>query len=421
MGKLPRTITRITMLLIGTCFASAALAVATLEATPTGEKANETTIKLFDNTGKEVRADADKPSRFSSLTAGAYTAEVYVGGKQVGDRSKSFTIADGSNNRLRADGVTGSVELVPGDAMWNPSQWNITPAALTILGGGGYMRDAPTSIGVFQTTDTSLLTGKSQIPFWRLDGQASLLKDGRPGCVWDIGYLQGSASTSASILAGPRVGYSYWIPAPTGSTGLVSSGGADASLNSKFEKLMLNVALPYELQRYPDSTLYGEPEGRYQWNKWKYDGLITLAPGVSSTTNQRDKENDVAFGYGLRWRTQLANGVSLGIGGGFEAMYYWDRYDGTQNNLCAVCRTPVDNYTVSTNDSKNGWTWAGWVNATAGFPISKDATLDVVGRYRYEAKNSIVVPQTTPSDPAPHIGTDSRDNWSVQAGLTFKF
>ena len=91
-------------------FASLAWAVATVEVAPTGPRAAETTLRLFDAGGKPLSPDPGNPRRFTGLLAGTYQAEVLVGGKPVGQRT-TVRLEDG-DNQLRVDSATGSVEVI---------------------------------------------------------------------------------------------------------------------------------------------------------------------------------------------------------------------------------------------------------------------------------------------------------------------
>ncbi len=354
MAKTLKQVLRIATLLIGMATTLVVLAVATVDVIPTGPqgKANETTIKLFDSTGNPVPPVVNTRDRFS-VEPGAYTVEVYVQGNLKlidGMPRQKINLANG-NNQLRVDSDSGVATAVPSPDATGPADkpW-IALGGIGIFGGGGQVQDRPPSIGVYPTTDTPGLGGKSLIPVARFDLSMPLRKDGLPGCRWDFGTMFGNGSTSLDVPAGTRFGYSYSMPAPDStSTGVVSSVGANANLETKYNRSYFNVALPYPLQRDQDWTVYGEPEVRYQYQETKYNGSIAFAvPGVSSTTNQKDKENDVALGWGLRAQRMLGNGFTLGLGAGLDLMYYSDRYNGTQHNLCNVCEMPVQDFSVST-------------------------------------------------------------------------
>src|SRR5688572_12818227 len=101
---------RFCTVLAGIFAASAAFAISSVDVMPTGPRAAQTTIRLFDPAGKPVAADAGNPSRFSNLPAGNYSAETIVGGNPVGSRT-NVRLDDG-NNQLRVDSTTGAIEVI---------------------------------------------------------------------------------------------------------------------------------------------------------------------------------------------------------------------------------------------------------------------------------------------------------------------
>ena len=110
MARTARWLLHVCTVLLGLAAASAALAVSNVEVTPTGPRASETTIRLFDSGGKPVTSDAGNPNRYSNLPTGSYSAETVVGGKQVGQRT-TVRLDDG-DNQLRVDSTTGAIEVI---------------------------------------------------------------------------------------------------------------------------------------------------------------------------------------------------------------------------------------------------------------------------------------------------------------------
>ena len=108
MTRVLQQILRFATLLIGVSAPSVALALATFDVTPTGPQANETTIKLFDNSGTEVKPVVNSRRSFS-VEPGAYSVEVYVGGAQIGPRRQTIELAEG-NYQLRVNSENGKVD-----------------------------------------------------------------------------------------------------------------------------------------------------------------------------------------------------------------------------------------------------------------------------------------------------------------------
>src|SRR5688572_32396755 len=110
MAKTLRRLLHVCTLVVGLAAMSAAFAVSNVDVTPTGPRASETTIRLFDSGGKPVTSDTANPNRYTNLTTGTYTVETVVGGKQVGQRT-TVRLEDG-DNQLRVDSTTGAVEVI---------------------------------------------------------------------------------------------------------------------------------------------------------------------------------------------------------------------------------------------------------------------------------------------------------------------
>ena len=138
MTRVLQQILRFATLVIGMLATSVALAVATFDVTPTGPQANETTIKLFDNSGTEVKPIVNSRRSFS-VEPGAYSVEVYVGGAQIGPRRQTIELAEG-NYQLRVNSENGKVDppvatpksigLIPGTG----------PSGISLSVGPGFVR-----------------------------------------------------------------------------------------------------------------------------------------------------------------------------------------------------------------------------------------------------------------------------------------
>jgi hypothetical protein len=429
MNRVLQQTLRLATLLIGVSVTSVALAVATVEATYTGPQAKigETTVQLFDSNGAEVKPDPDNRNRFIVLPGIPYTVQVSVGGKPIGPRT-SITPVEG-NNQLRADSETGVAQLVPPPALAvvpaAPFSFmsGVQPGGFSIFAGAGLVKDKAPTIGVNLVTDEPLLRGASTIYTANLDGSFNLIKDGRPGCRWDFGGSWGDRSTSGEIPSGTSAGYAFWLPEPvssttgtSGSTGVSSSGGWDTHLKSKFSEFHLAGALPYPIWEPAPWSIGGEPSIGYRHSEFKYGGSIVsqALPGLSSTTDQKIREDDFRIGYALWKRYVFSNRIWAEGVLGLDAIHYHGRYNGTQNNLCSFCRTPLlTEFDVSTSDSKSGGTWGMRVGEKVAFPIGQSAELRLSAMYRYDNKSPVLVNNVTPSDPAPHLETHSRQFWTV--------
>ena len=432
MAKMLKQVLRVATLLIGMAATSVALAVATVDVTVTGTgnapggasagmgdmpKTEATTIRLVAKaTGQTLYPDLH--DRRFSVPEGKYDVEVFVSGLKIGPGG-TVTFKEGPNS-MRVDADTGVVTQPPlvGGPMTFPG------FQLGYFGGSvgvGTVTDKAPTIG--ETMENPMVRASSPITTTSAHFGFPLLKDGSPQSVWDFGFMDGHRSTSTEVPTGTPAGYAFWIPTMTGVTGVSSSLGWNANLKTTYSDFNLNVGLPYKLKDDPPSSYWGVPMLGYQYSETKYNGKISNAtvPGVSSTTNQKVKENDLRGGYGVRGMYTASNQIWVSGGVGLDAIYYWGRYNGSQDNVCPVCSLAAQNYSVSTNDSKSGLTFGAWADAAVGFPVSKDVDLFVLGTYRYDHAVATLVNNVTPTDQAPHLNTGDRNWASIEFGVRVKF
>jgi hypothetical protein len=312
-----------------------------------------------------------------------------------------------------------------------PKPFGVMPGInFTISGGADSTKDKPPTTGVFVGPDQALLGGRSHITTNDVDFHILFVKEEpsqtgqlEPGWDLDFGESWSDPSNSIQVPVGTKTGWAYWMPAPNGSTGISSSGGANAEIKTRFSEGHINGSLPYLLKRQAPWSVLGVPTLGFQHFEFTYNASISnlTVPGVSSTTDQKMKEDEFSAGYGVWGVYTFPNRAWAGAGAGLKAIYYHARYNGTQDNLCVVCAPPTDHYSVSTSDSKSGVTWGASVNAVVGFPVAQNADLFVLGTYDYHDKSGVVTSKVTPSDDAPHLRTASRESASAQLGLRVKF
>jgi len=300
----------------------------------------------------------------------------------------------------------------------------VRPWDFAVSAGAGSVTDKPPSIGFLVAPDTPLLRGPWTIHTANVDVSFNVMQDPNRGWRLAIGGAQGDRSTSIEVPVGKPVGWAFWFPPPSGgTTGIASNGGAEADFKTKVSTVHLNAARPYLIKEEGPSSWWGEPTLGFEHLEFKYNGsIINLAsPGISSTTDQKVRENELSLGYGLRGKYTFPNRVWITAGAGIDGMYYRARYNGTQDNACAICAAPTDRFIVSTNDSLRGWTWGGWASAFVGFPIAQYAEIFLSGDYRYRDKSGVLTDKVTPSDELPHLQSGRRESGSVQLGFVLRF
>jgi hypothetical protein len=300
----------------------------------------------------------------------------------------------------------------------------VFPGEFTISAGAGSVTDKPPAIGFFVAPDEPLLRAPWTIHTANIDGSWSLWQDAKRGWRFEIGGAQGDRSTTTEAPVGKPVGWAFWFPPPSGgTTGVSSNGGADAHFKTKFSTIHLYAARPYLLQEDGPMSWWGEPVLGFEHLEFKYNGsvFILASPGISSTTDQKVKEDELSLGYAVRGKYTFPNRVWATGAVGFDGIYYRSRYNGTQDNVCSICAAPTDRFIVSTSDSQSGWTWGGWASAAVGFSIAQYAEIFLSGDYRYRNKSGVLTDKVTPTDEIPHLQTGRRETGSVQLGFLLKF
>ena len=300
----------------------------------------------------------------------------------------------------------------------------VQPWEFAISAGAGSVTDKPPSIGFFVTPDAPLLRGPWTIHTANVDASLNFLQDRSRGWRVSIGGAQGDRSTSIQVPVGQPVGWAFWFPPPSGGTsGIASNGGADAHFKTKVSMIHVNAARPYLIMEEGTTSWWGEPTLSFEHLEFKYNGsILSLAtPGVSSTTDQKVKEDAFSLGYGVRGKYTFPNRVWATAGAGIDGVYYRARYNGTQDNVCSICAAPTDRFIVSTDHTGRGWTWGGWASAMVGFPIAPYAEIFVSGNYRYRDKSGVLTDKVTPTDELPHLQSGRRENGSVQLGFVLRF
>ena len=108
-------------------------------------------------------------------------------------------------------------------------------------------------------------------------------------------------------------------------------------------------------------------------------------------------------------------------GAGAGAGYYWANMNGMQHNVCPRCAMGLQDFTLSTSGSKNGWAFEAGAEVRAGFKVAKDVELVVLGQY-LNTWNAVGVSNSpTPAGQPPRIVTYGRYEYNGQAGLAFSF
>jgi hypothetical protein len=416
MTRVLQQILRLSTLVVGVSATSAALAVATFDVMPTGPQANETTIKLFDNSGTEVKPVVNS-RRSYSVEPGAYSVEVYVGGAQIGPRGQTIELAEG-NYQLRVNSENGKVEppvatsksvgLIPGTG----------PSGISLSAGPGFVRQDGIFYAVNPVTEQPLVRGPNKTDTfavavtWRSPNDVQV----------NVGGMGGSGSNAAEVPNGQQAAITFDNPQNL-VTGFSSNGGADVTANIKVSNAYLGVTLPGQVFKdEPNSwwkahILLG---GLYTETKDRGTFSVIADPSIWSATEMKVKEYDFRAGYEVRGEHTFPNLLKGSVGLGAEAIYYHASYNGTQDFVCPICSAATQMLSISTSDSKNRLTFGALGTAGLSYPISERTSLSFTLSYENEFGAPKLVNKTSPSDAATHLERGNRELGSVQLGVSIK-
>lgn len=435
MARTIRRMLVVALALVGLAAAPAALAIANLEVIPTGERAGETTVRLFAADGGVVAPAPGNPGRYTGLTSGTYSAEVVVGGRTIGPRT-SFQLPDG-DHRLSASSDTGAIGVTPTRAIatpgerptWTPAksgpalaatvswqQTNVPSMTSGTLVPGGVGSERSAVAGEREVTSPWFRVSMGQSPFGDLA----------------FSYAEGNETTThVEPVGGANIGYIYYQPSVTGSLGLnAGPTGATFRVNTDVKALNLAYTLPWYLHRSaPDEhRWYSEirPELLYENQKttWWSTTTSTSIAGLSMDANQRVREHR----YGIGLRGQHTRPFGGGWSGGVTLrgnLWYRDAdLDSTQSNVCTApgC-SPAATFTAINDDSDRGWTWGASIDANLDYMFTPRTSLGLEAGFHYRDETAVVKnPVSTINiDRPPHLDTGHVEFWRLGLVLRYQF
>ena len=414
---------RLATLLIGMSVTSLAFAVATtLEVTPTGSQANETTIKLFDNNNKEVPAAANTRNYFSVDQSGFYSVEVYVNGKQKGPDRQTIKLESG-NNQLSVNSDTGVANIIspgftPAPVVSAPSPsasqfWGSIGPGWTRLGSVNAFANTANDQALIGTSRTvSTLAGEFG---WRAPGGFQL----------NVGGMGGDRSNSVQVPLGQTAGFSFFQALPSGVTGFAGvNGGADMTAKVTFSDLYFDF-------RAPPSTFKDEPRSKWRGNwivgflyaKTKSDFTFSVLadPSIAGTMNYKVQEYDARLGYEVRGEHNFENGLTAWIGAGLDGIYYHGRFTAMQNFACPICSPELQMLSQSASDTKNKLTAGASGTIGLSFAVSENGSFLSLAAYNHEWNVPTAVGKVAPSGPGPGLTQHDRDIATLLFGFSYKF
>jgi len=415
----------------GLATAQAALAITNVDVAPTGPRASETTIRLFDTNNNVVPPAPGTPNRYANVASGTYTAEVVVGGSVVGTR-QTIRLGDG-NHVLRPDSATGVIG-VSGPTMAGPDPWGswADPGRPSLRVGVHYG-----SVKVPQASIGTLIPAGAGSERNAVDSERDLtgvLANLRWTSPWgdiEVEYIEGDDTKTASEpVGGANIGFVYYQPSATGSLGLnTGPTGGQFRLRTDVEAFDFRYTFPWRLWRSrddPDCRFDLRPTLSFARLRTDYDGWAqnTTVPDVYSATNQRVEEDRYGVGMRGNYMRRLSDTIVGRVIVDVDLYYRDADLASSQNNVCGAAGcSPAATFTATNHDSDRSWTFGVGFVGGIDYAINRQLSVGIEGGYRYVDETAALrnPTRTINLDPAPHLGTQSLDFWHIGASVRYTF
>ena len=422
---------RYALFAVSTFTATLAFAITNVEVTPTGPRASETTIRLFDTQNQPVAPAPGTTNRYTNLTSGTYTAQVVVGGTAVGPR-QTLQLGDG-NVVLRPDSTTGAIAtsgpVTSGPAPWAPATG---PYPYSLSAYVGYANPEVPQIGVGTLIPSG--AGSERDAVTSEDRLRSVLAKVKWQSPWgdiDVEYVDGDdTATSQEAVGGANIGFVYYQPSSTGSLGLnTGPTGGTFKVTTDVEAFNLRYVLPYKLwssANDPTRMVDLRPSILYGRTRTTYSGWAQNLsfPDIYSETHQRVEED--RYGAGLRGNAmqRLSDMIVGRVVIDVDLLYRDADLDSTQRNVCAATGcTPAQTFTATNHDGDRGWTFALGIAGGIDFAVNPQLTLGIEAGYRFLDKTAALrnPTRTINLDAPPHLTTQSVDMWTIGGTIRYRF
>jgi hypothetical protein len=411
---------RLATLLIGVLAPAVALAVATVDVTATGTKANETTIQLFDSTGNVREPVKGNPNRYE-VPEGSYTVSVVdARGNVIGRARQPITLTTGTNQlRVNSDSgevtpptglppLVASIPSAPTSQFWG----SIGPGWARLGSVNAFANPANDQALIGTSRTVSTLAGEFG---WRA----------LSGLQFNVGGMGGDRSNSVQVPLGETAGYSLFRALPSGVTGFAGvNGGAGMTAKVTFSDLYFDF-------RAPPSTFKDEPRSKWRGNwivgflyaKTKSDFTFSVLadPSIAGTMNYKVQEYDARLGYEVRGEHNFENGLTAWIGAGLDGIYYHGRLTAMQNFACPICTPELQMLSQSASDTKNKLTAGASGTIGLSFAVSENGSFLSLAAYNHEWNVPTAVGKVAPSGPGPGLTQHDRDIATLLFGFSYKF
>ena len=349
-----------------------------------------------------------------------------------GSRTTIAIPAAGPGEKIAVNLDTGTATAV-GGAPQPTTARDTSPDTPSALAFGAYESfEAPrVGAGTRITSGGESFIGRSKKRLGGWSGAAVLGLPNIMGGYLDFGFMYGKAdgNSSASVAEGTDdVGIVYHDFAPNSSTGLfLGDNGLDVSTRAKVDhqSLFARFMLPGGNNGYGFS-----PFGKLFYSnidQLHTSSISSPAYGNAISTTARQKVNEDLWGLELGVRMDHdTNGVRTGIGAGLIGYYRDASLRSSQHNLCSLCASPQQDFTIDIDDDDNDFSFGFDLNAMIGVGVGEGMEIGLIGSFLYLDKLARVWNPSTGDDlfvdnNPTHLETGSSTIWRTGGYLKVNF
>lgn len=287
----------------------------------------------------------------------------------------------------------------------------------------GRFGDSPPTTGVVTGADKPLLKGSDEIDYRGLNLGFTFGKWGRLTPSLELGAVRGDDETSRE-LAGANSGWSYQGgDSPGGSPGLASTGGTRASLETDYaaQNFRLTLSDKFKLRAASQASLDYSLGLQRSVRDYRSEASLIAFPDITSTDRQKITGYDLSLGFGLRGVHTFRDKWALYGLVGLDAIYYRGKYEGDHRYDCNLCAPADQQFTQSTRDKNDGFTWGARLSARASYQVQTHSELYLGLDYHRQNEGPVLQTRVAPSDPEPHLDTGTLDWRSLRLGFNHRY
>ncbi|MEZ5709503.1 MAG: hypothetical protein R3E02_08980 [Blastomonas sp.] len=315
--------------------------------------------------------------------------------------------AAGPGDKIVVDLPRRTAMAVP-DRSPRPSAPGDSPGiGLTLMGGVMDKEAPPVGAGTLidgGTEDFAAVTDdKLTVPF---GGMGISFPAGSGKLMIFGGYGKGDDKAANSTAAGGAidVGIVFTDFAPSGSTGLfLGNAGLDTMVDRKVKISQFGgiYTLPVNEYESLERSLNARFGFRWQHMTQQVDAQVTsptFGNSISSTYDQRVKEDLFTFSLGAEYADRPDRGFQFAVGGDALLIHRDAGLRSRQVNICTVCGAQDQNFTIAIDDNDKGVTFGLRGSMSAGIGLGGGLSIGVSGFVEYRNKVSQIANPRTGDD-----------------------